>query len=226
MNIDELKSIWQNSNSQLENNSHFNLQTVELIQSQKVKSPITAVYRQRIMEIICHFIALVLLLFFIYKNITQLPYAISGIILTVLYTYLFINCYKQIRLLTAINSHNSVIDIQRSLMRIQTYLLQFMRLSVLFIPTFLSFPVVVPKALADLNIPIFGNFDIMQSSNGQWWYVEVITFLVLTPLGIWFYKQVSIKNMHKKWVNRIIKKAASSRLRKAIDFLNELEALK
>lgn len=115
---------------------------------------------------------------------------------------------------------------QTSLMKIQTHLLGFIRLSVLCIPTFLSYPIVVSKAFADLNITVFGDFDVLKNTNGTWWYAEMIAYIVLIPLGLWFYKKVNAKNTHKTWVARIIKKSSSARVAKAIEYLNELDDLK
>ena len=115
---------------------------------------------------------------------------------------------------------------QQSLMRIQTHLLNFIRLTVLCIPTFLSYPVVVSKAFTDLNITIFGNFDLVKRTNGSWWYAELVAYVILIPLGVWFYRQVSVKNIQKPWVARVIKKSSSVRVTKAIEYLNELDSLK
>ena len=59
---------------------------------------------------------------------------------------------------------SDVVSMQSSLIRLTTHKLDFVRLSVLTIPAFLSFPVVIPKALEDLNIKVFQRLRYHQSN--------------------------------------------------------------
>ena len=226
MELDELITIWQANDAKIVKAVQLNLKTLDLIISQKVKSALKSLLWQRIIELSFHSIALILLFAFLINNINQLSYALSAIALVAFYSFMFINCLKQIQIITSIENNKNIVSMQTSLMKIQTHLLHFIRLSVLCIPTFLSYPIVVSKAFSDLNITVFGDFDVVKKTNGTWWYAEIITYLVLIPLGLWFYKQVTTKNIHKAWVARIIKKSSSTRVAKAIEYLNELGDLK
>lgn len=226
MELDELIMLWQANDSKISKVVKLNLKTLDLILTQKVISALKSVLWQRIVELSFHSIALILLFAFLVYNVNQLPYALSAIALISFYSFIFINCLKQIKLITSIENNRSIVDMQHSLMEIQTHLLTFIRLSVLCIPTFLSYPIVVSKALSDLDITVFGNFDILEHTNGTWWYVEMIACIVLIPLGVWFYNAVNTKNVHKAWVARIIKKSSSARVAKAIVYLKELDELK
>jgi hypothetical protein len=115
---------------------------------------------------------------------------------------------------------------QGSLARLKTHMLNFIRLSVLTIPAFLSFPVVVPRAFANLNMNVFRDFDIIGHTHGTWWLVQLISFSILLPLGIWFYRQVTPRSIHKKWVRHIIDTTGNKSVGKAAKYLNELEELK
>lgn len=226
MELDELITIWQVNDAKISRAVKLNLKTLDLILSQKVKSALRSLLWQRIIELSFHSIALILLFAFLINNINQLPYALSAISLIAFYSFIFINCLKQIQIITSIENNKSIVSMQTSLMKIQTHLLSFIRLSVLCIPTFLSYPIVVSKAFTDLNITVFGDFDLLKKTNGTWWYAEMIAYIVLIPLGLWFYKKVNAKNIHKAWVARIIKKSSSARVAKAIEYLNELDDLK
>ncbi|HRI19329.1 MAG TPA: hypothetical protein PLA68_00180 [Panacibacter sp.] len=225
MEVDELITAWQANNDKLNEAVKLNVKTVDLILSQKAKSALKSVLIQRIIEISFHALALVLLLIFLAYNVNQLPYAISAIALIIFYTFLFLHCLKQIQLIKTVDSNTTILAKQQSLLKIQMHLLLFTRLSVLFIPALLSFAPIVSKACADLNLQLFGNFDILNQSNGMWWNIQLITYLVLIPIGIWFYNMVTVKNMHKPWVAHIIKRSSSKRVTKAIEYLNELNEL-
>ncbi|MDH6359161.1 hypothetical protein [Parabacteroides sp. PF5-9] len=223
MEINELKLIWQEQNEKLEKLLKLNTQTLHQIQIQKVRSPLRSLYWQRIFEITSHAIALLLLVLFLCYNLFSFAYAISALVLIVFYTYLFFNCLSQIKRLRSIDSDNDILTMQRALMQIQTYLIKFHRLTILFIPAFLSYPVVLSKAFKDLHITVFGDFDILKLTNGSWWYVELVTLVVMIPLGVWYYNQLSVKHSHKAWVRRIIDRVTSLRVKKALQFLDELE---
>ena len=226
MEPDELITMWQANDEKINRVMQLNLKTLDLILSQKVRSALRSLLWQRIIELSFHSIALILLLAFLVYNIDQLPYALSAIALLAFYSFIFMNCFRQIQIIRSIDNNKNIVSMQQSLMRIQTHLLNFIRLTVLCIPTFLSYPIVVSKAFTDLNITVFGDFDLVKRSNGSWWYAELVAYIILIPLGTWFYKQVSIKNIYKPWVARIIRKSSSARVTKAIEYLNELDDLK
>ena len=226
MELDELMKIWQTNDAKMDRTVKLNLKTLDLILSQRATSALRSLLWHRIIELAFHSIVLILLFAFLIYNINQLPYAISAIALIAFYSFTLINCSKQIQIIKSIENNKSVVSMQESLMKIQTHLLNFIRLSVLCIPTFLSYPIVVSKAFTDLNIAIFGDFDILKKSNGTWWYAEMIAYIILIPLGLWFYNQVNAKNIYKPWVARVIKKSSSGRVTKAIEYLNELDELK
>ncbi|MEP6583523.1 MAG: hypothetical protein ABJA90_04630 [Ginsengibacter sp.] len=226
MDVEELITMWQANDAKISKAVQLNVTTLDLIISQKVKSSLRSLLWQRIIELTFHSIALVLLFAFLIINISQLPYVISAIALIIFYGFIFINCFKQLQIIAGIENNKTIVSMQQSLMKIQTHLLTFVRLSVLCIPTFLSYPIVVSKAFADMNITAFGNFDLLKKSNGAWWSAEMVAYIILIPLGVWFYKQVSTKNIHKAWVARVITKSSSTRVAKAVEYLNELDELK
>lgn len=226
MEIEELKTMWQLHENRLERTTRLNLHTLEMVQSHRAKSALKPLYVQNLIVLTLHSIVIIGLVLFILYHFSEAPYAISGLVLLGYYILLFINAYRQIAEINFVEQGNDVVNMQSALARLKTHMLDFMRLSVLTIPAFLSFPVVVPKALADLNSTIFEGFNIIEQTNGNWWLVEVIVFSVMIPGGIWFYKQVTPKNINKKWVRRIIEKASSKNVGKAVQYLNELEEIK
>lgn len=226
MELDNLKTMWREYDATLEKSLHINLHTLSLIQTQKVKSVLTPLYWQRIIEITFHTMAIVLLSIFCYYNYNQPPYAISAYMLITFYSLAFRNCFIQLKALNIINADKNIISIQSSLAKIQSNSLNFVRSSVLFIPALLSFPVVISKAIIDFKLKPFSNFDILKQTNGNWFTAEIIAFAILIPLGIWFYNEITYKNVNKKWVKNVIEKASGKRVRKVVEYINELEILK
>jgi len=121
---------------------------------------------------------------------------------------------------------SDIVGIQSSLVMLQTHSVNYMRLAVLCIPTFLAYPLVVSKAIGDLSLTGLGFLDIGSNFHAEWWRVQVIVFIVLTPLCIFFYKYVSYKNIHIDWVKKTIQRTSGARIAKAIEFVKELDTLK
>ena len=226
MELDELKTMWLSNDAKLEKNLKLNEQNIELIQTQKVASKLASLYRQRVIECIFHSIAIILLLGFLLKNISQFPYAISAIALLAFYLTTFINAFKQINLIKNMDFNKDLATMQSSLVLLQTHIINYAKLAVLFISTFLAYPTILTKVIKDFDIKAFADFDIIAKSNGNWWTAQIVAFIILIPLGIWFYKEVTYKNMDKKWVKDFIQKSSGTKVTKALEFLKELQSLK
>jgi hypothetical protein len=226
MELDELKTMWLSNNAKLEKSLKLNEQNIELIQTKKVASKLTPLYRQRVIECIFHSIAIVLLIGFLFKNMAEFPYAISAIALLAFYLTTFINAIKQIKLIKNIDFNKDLATMQSSLVMLQTHIINYAKLAILFIPTFLAYPTIITKVIKDFDIKALADFDIIAKSNGSWWTLELVALIILVPLGIWFYKEVSYKNMDKKWVKNFIQKSSGTRVTKALEFLKELQRLK
>ena len=218
MELSEIKSMWRAYDIKLEKSLRLNLHCLEIIQAQKVKSKLTPLLWQRVAEIILHVIVIVWLINFLYNNFFQSPYEVSAIVLIVFYLIAFINCLKQIITIKQMDYSNDVITIQSSLVMLQTHIVDYMRLTFLCIPTYLAYPVIAFKALT--------NFDVVSQLHGAWWTGQIIFSIILVPVCVWLYMQVSYKNVHKKWVKFIIQQSSGTRVTKALEFISELEALK
>jgi hypothetical protein len=226
MELNELKSMWHTYDAKIEKTLKLNQRFFEIMQSQKVKSRLTPLLWQRIIELAFHTAAIVLLSIFLYWNFYELPYAASAVLLIAFYSVALVNCIKQIRIIKQMDYSNDLVSIQSSLVILQTNLLNYARLTILCIPAFLAYPVVVSKALKDFHLKSFGNFDIIAASNGNWWTAQFFSTIVLIPLCIWVYKEISYKNIHKEWVKDFIQISSGKRVRKSIEFMNELESLR
>lgn len=226
MELEELKTMWQSNDEKLESRVKINEQKIELIQTQKVASKLSPLYHQRVIECIFHAIAIVLLIGFLFMNISQFPYAVSAIALLAFYITTFVNAFKQITLIKNIDYNKDLATMQSSLVMLQTHVINYAKLTILFIPTFLAYPTIVTKVIKDFHIKALADFDIIAQSNGNWWTVELVGLIILVPIGIWFYTEVSYKNIDKKWVKDFIQKSSGTRVTKALEFLKELQGLK
>ncbi|MFN8357909.1 MAG: hypothetical protein U0Y10_25840 [Spirosomataceae bacterium] len=226
MELDELKTMWLSNDQKLEKSLTLNEQKIEQIQAQKVVSKLRPMLRQRVIECVFHIVAILLLAGFLIKNWDEPPYAFSAIALLAFYTTTLINALKQINLIKNMDFNKDLATAQSSLVMLQTYIINYVKLTILFIPTFLAYPTIITKVIKDYHIQYLADFDIIAKSNGNWWTLQFWMFMVLVPLGVWFYNEVSYKNMDKKWVKNFIQKSSGTRITKALEFLKELQRLK
>lgn len=225
MELTEVKSIWQAYDRKLTTSFSLNLHVLDFIQTEKIKSKLNPLFRQRFVEILFHSAALILLSFFFVSHFFQFRYSASAFMLMLFYLLAFVGCLKQLVLIRRVDYGGDIVSLQRSLVTLQTHRINFARLSVLSIPACLAFPVVVTQVIKDLHLTAFADFDILAKSNGNWWNAQLAATLVLIPLGIWVYNQVSYRNIDKNWVKNFIQVSSGTRIRKALEFAKELEVL-
>jgi len=226
MELSDIKSIWHQYDTRLERVLRVNLHCIELIQTQKMRSKLAPIFRGRITEIVLHGIVVALLLAFLFNNLLQPRYAASALLLLTFYVIAIVNCVQQIMIIKRMDYSSDIITIQSSLVMLQTHILHYARLAVLCMPTFLAYPVVVSKAIKDLGLSSRIPFDIIAQSNGNWWTAQLVATIVLIPLCAWCYLQLTHKNIHRKWVRNFIERSSGTRVRKAMEFVSELDALK
>jgi hypothetical protein len=215
MDIQEIKNIWQAYDSKLEKSFRLNMHCLELIQSQKAKSKLKPVLILRIVEIVLHIIVIGWLGNFLYKNFLQWPYALSAAALILFFVVALSNCTRQIITIMQIDYSNNVTDIQKKLTLLQAHIVDYVRLTFLVLPTWLAYPLITFKALT--------NIDIIPYVNHNWWIGQLIFTALIIPVCIWLYRQVSYKNLHKKWVRYIIIKSTGYSVTKAMEFINEID---
>ncbi len=224
--MDELKSMWQASEANMEKSAKLNTALLDKIESRKIQSILKPLLVKNKIVLVLHILFIAgLLIFFVY-HIADLPYAASALVLLLYYVYLTVNCIQQIKAIRNVDRCADLVGKQTALAQLNTHMLQYPRLSLLSIPIFLSFPVVVMKALIDVQLNWFNGLDIIEHTQAKWWTVELIVYVLFIPAGIWFYQQVKPANMHKPWVRNIIRNMSGKKVYKAARFLEELQGLK
>lgn len=226
MELDELKILWQANEKKQEQSASLNPQLLDKMESQQIHSMLKSLLIKNLVVLLLHLLFIAGLLVFMGYHLAELPYAGSALVLLLFYVYLTVNCIRQIGATRMADTSADIIGKQAALAALNTHMLHYPRLSILCIPVFLSFPVVVMKACIDLHLNYFDGLDMITYSQGKWWTVELIVCAFCVPVGIWFYQQVQPKNMHIKWVKHFIRRTGSSKAYKAAEFLEELQKFK
>lgn len=226
MELDELKSVWHTYDAKLQKALNLNVRFLEMIEAQKVKSKLKPLFWGKAVETVCHAAVIVLLLGYLVTNFSDLPYFASGLILLAFYAVAIGSSISRMKIINRIDYSQDVVSIQKNLAALRTGNLNYARLTILCIPTFLAYPPVISKAIKDLDLTFFSSFDIIAQSNGSWWTAQLASSIVLIPLCSWVYLQLNHRNIHKPWVKDFINKASGKRVSGALEFMNELDHLK
>jgi hypothetical protein len=226
MELDQLKTVWQSNDRILEESLQVNEVQIAQVPTRMLASGLKPLLVQRIIECCFHIAAIVLLTIFLMNNLHHTPYLLSALALLAFYATTLINALKQIKLIRDADVTHDLATQQQLLLLVQTHIVNYVKLAVLFIPAFLAFPVIVSKLIKDYGIKSLAGFDIIEKSNGNWWAVEFWAFVVLIPLGIWFYQQVGYRNINRAWVRNFIERSSGKRVIKALAFLKELQEMK
>ena len=218
MELVEILEIWKAYDVKLEKALKLNQRCLEMIQAQKVKSKLRPLLWQRVIEISVHVIVIFWLIIFFSNNLFHWQHAVSAIVLIAFFLICFVNGVKQIITIKQLDYSDNVVTIQSSLVMLQTHIADYVRLTFLCMPTYLAYPIIAFKA--------FANFDIVSKLSVNWWTAQLFFTIAITPFCIWLYGQVSYKNIHKKWVRFVIKKATNMSVAKALKFTQELNEFK
>lgn len=225
MELDELKFVWQTFDAKVQKSLNLNVRFMAMVQAQKVKSKLTLLYWGKLFETAAHGIVMALLVAFLVNNFSDMRNFSSGLLLFLLYGVAIGNSSKQMRVIRRIDYSEDIVSIQKNLALLQADTLNYARLTILCIPTLLAYPPVVSKAIKDLNLTYFSEFDIIAQSGGSWWAAQFVSSIVLIPLCVWTYSQLTSRNIHKPWVKDFIDKASGKRVRNAVEFARELDEL-
>jgi hypothetical protein len=226
MELNEIKPIWEAYDKKLEEAVKLNQRFIYLIEAEKVKTSLAPLFWRRIGEITLQVGWISVLGIFLGKHFFEPAYSISALVLMGFFAVALVNSVRQAVVIRRMDFSSDIVTIQSSLAMLQTHNLQYARMTVLMIPTFLSFPTVFFRAMQDLHVKAFAQVDMLTLSGGQWWTVQLIAILVLVPLGVWYARQLTYKNVHKNWVKNFIERSSGKRVRKAVEFMKELHSLK
>lgn len=226
MELDQLKSVWHTYDAKVQKALNLNVRFLEMIETQKVKSKLKPMFWQKAIETFMHAVVIALLLGFLTANVGDARYFASGLVLLAFYAVAIGNSYSQLRIINRIDYSQDVVSIQKDLTSLRTGNLNYARMTILCIPTFLAYPPVVSKAIKDLDLTYFSSFDIIAQSNGSWWMAQFVSSIVLIPLCTWVYTQLNHRNIHKPWVKDFVNRSSGKRVSGALEFMNELDHLK
>ena len=198
MKFNELSTIWNSDDMELDRSITINKKLVKEIGLSKVKSRLYEIKWTGIFEIVVGFIFINFLVSFIVNNISEFILFISGVVLLAISLFSMILEIKKLALLYTMDSKSPVSEAQRKLARLKYLEVMDVYSLYIIIPLF-SGPFLIVAAKAFLNIDLY-------SIGATWLMYHTFGSVFIAAILVFFLR---------KFPNR--------KLQESIAFLNELK---
>ena len=214
----ELKNMWKAYDQKLEEAKLLNqqswvvnLKTFEYLQTNKAESKLKSLSAFKGWAIVIGFLWIFFLGMLAFGDHFTNPFFTGSVIMLMLFSIFAIAIYiKQIVLIQQINYKERIIDVQKKLAELQTSTINTHRIVWLQLPFYTTF---------------FWNAKWMMDGPSFWLTAFPIT-LLFTLLTIWLYKNITLKNVNKKWVKLLLNSKEWTSIIEAKTYLEEIEEFK
>jgi len=197
MRFEELSSIWNSVDFELDNTVQVNKQLVKDLGLSKVKSSLSELKLSVIFQIVVGFMFINFIMNFFVQNLTHFQFSGPAFFLLAFTAAGLVVSIYQLWLSLSINAELSVVEAQKKLMRLQTIEVLDIYSLLIIIPLFYApFMIVGAKA--------FFNFNLYELSS-NWFVYQTIGSIVIAVIVVF-----------------VLRKFPNKKLKESIDFLNEL----
>ena len=197
----------------LMNVMQLNMDCIITVQTQKAKSKLTSVAIIKVLGILLGLLWVWLLgsLGFAAYIVGNLFFAVSAGIVMLISIIAIIVYIKHLVLIAQIKESDTITYTQRKLAELQTSTLKITRILFLQMP-FYSTWFITPTLLANAGT--------------AWLVIQVVITASLTFLSIWLYRNISFKNVNKRWFRILFGNSEWTGVTQAIAFMKEIDEFK
>ena len=213
MNESEIKTLWAQYETQLENVLSYNRKIAEELTKQKAKNMLSEARPIKYVGIILGFPWLLFLIFLVFVGfqsrawVFMVSFAVIALVTVVaLGTYIY-----HLVLITRINLSDSVLDVQKKLANIKTSTIISTRIAVLQLPFWTTW-YLQPRLLFDGDM---GYILVNMVITGLFVYVS-----------IWLFRNIRRTNMDQKWMKFFFSDVEWEAVVQAMNILDEIEEFK
>lgn len=210
MNNLEIINLWKQYDERLEKTLSLNHKLIAELQQQKAKRALKPARNYKIIAIVSGFLYAALVLYFLYHSNqnTSVFFKVSvGIHLSVIIAAIGMYIH-QVVLIDQIDCSENIVVMQQKLAKLQTSTVKAIALCFLQMPVF-----------ATWNI----TFKLITERPLNFWFIQMPIVILFTFVGVWFFKNVNLKNMDKKWFRIMFYGVEWSSILKSGRFLKEIE---
>lgn len=221
MNEQELIHLWKEQDIKIEQSLQISNRILRELTHNKVKKELKSLIRFKSWGIVsfvfwifflCFGLAVALISTFHTHSTAALYFIISAAAIVFVNIKGMSDYIRHLVMASAMDYSSGVVNIQQQLAKIQLSILKHSRFM------FLQMPFYTTMYLSDLWFP----------GKAGWLYIiiQVIFTGAFVWLSIWFYKNHTPGNLHKKWLRSMVNSSGGKYIEKALAFYNELEEFK
>lgn len=203
-------NLWKQYDEKLEKTISINHRLITELQQQKAKNALRPARNYKVIAILVGIIYAALIAYFLYHlhpiasifiNISIAIHLIVTLVAVAMYVH-------QIVLINQIDCTENIVDMQYKMAKLKSSTLKVIGVC------FLQFPV-----FATWNI----NLELITDRPLAFWSIQVPIVVLFTYIGIWFYKNINIQNIEKRWFRMMFWGSEWQSILKAGKFLKEIE---
>ncbi len=211
----ELSELLNEYDKKISQTLDVNIKLLRELKTNKTKSHLRRLLISRIIELVIVMIINFLLGKFLYNNWGSPGLVISSGVIMLFTIFAMSGSIRQIVIISKFDINLPVVENQKILASLQSYMIFYLRAGFLQIPFYLGY--------LSIGFRIIFGVDIWKDGNLTWLFIQLGFSVILLPLAWWIFKKISKENMNIKWVRSIIDSSGGKTISKAMEFLNEIE---
>lgn len=208
---DEFQQLWKAYDTKLQRSLKLNQRLFEEIQSRKVRTSFNWQIGFKLMVILLGIGWNVVLGALLWTFRSNPVFVVSSVLIILFTSYAIAGYFLQLLLLLQINLSKSILSTQKQLAQLEAVIVWTLRVSFLQAPIypFLFVPRVLPP-------------DIVL----WYWLIEGAVVLALLLVVVWMFRRITVKNVGRGWVKKIVDNEGGKSITRARGFIKEIEAYK
>ena len=212
MNETDITAIWKAQEEKLDRSLQLNLFLVEQLQHTKINTKLKRLANFKIAAVIFGVIWAAFLGVLVYGNRFKNPYFTISAGIIFLFALLSIVIYiGHVRIIRSINYADPIVQTQEKLSKLGVSTINSVRVLLLQLPFYCTFSWTTDQLLHSTRFQL----------------IALPITLLFTLAAIWFYRNIKVENMDKKWLKAFMNVGPEYRsLIEARDFLIQLEEFK
>lgn len=206
-----LKNIWSSYDNVLEKSINLNTHLLEELQKQKIRFSFRSLLRAKIFGLLVGLLCLFGVAWVLFNFHTQIIFTVSLCMIFIFNFIATIDYSRHIFLIAHLNFSKSIANTQKKLATLQAAIIKHFRILCLQLPFYVT--IFIPDVL-------------LKEGGTTYWTVQGIVIALFTIASIWLYRNISYKNINKKWLKKLIEGDGGTTVSKAITFIEEIEEFK
>lgn len=211
--LETLTGMWKTQESKANESVKINKAALKEIKVLKAQSSLRSYMGLNIFTLITGIIMVNLGAFFAYNNAETIYMLLSGVIFSLWSLMICFSAVSQLKRIIELDYGKPVIEVQKSLRKIQLSALYYLKISLMIAPLYFVFMLMFTK--------LFFNVDLIAIGSEAWLYTQFVFTGVMAIGAIVVYKLLAENNVDKPFV-RFLLKGCGSQACEAADELNQL----